>query len=117
MKRRSFLAAAAAAVTGLILPYEPKRIYSFPSRPLRYPKGLTTLLEAHSMKEPVQGFTVTVCGTDINGKSVTEELVFPEGGGKAVTKTAFSKFNIVLPPEPNLHVYNAGITFSIGETS
>ena len=32
MKRRAFLAGLATTAAGLVLPYEPKRIYSFPSR-------------------------------------------------------------------------------------
>lgn len=31
MKRRNFLAGAAAAAAGLVLPYEPRRVYSFPT--------------------------------------------------------------------------------------
>lgn len=31
MRRRSFLAGLATAAAGLVLPYEPRRIYSFPT--------------------------------------------------------------------------------------
>lgn len=30
MRRRHFLAGAAAAAAGLVIPYEPRRVYSFP---------------------------------------------------------------------------------------
>lgn len=35
MKRRSFIQGMMTTAAGLLLPYEPKRVYSFASKPLR----------------------------------------------------------------------------------
>lgn len=46
MKRRSFLGGLVAAVGGLVVPYEPKVVYSFPSRLFEANLRRTALLEA-----------------------------------------------------------------------
>ena len=54
MNRRTFLAGALTTAAGLILPYEPKRIYSFPSKGFAQPELYEELL-IHSIKEGLQG--------------------------------------------------------------
>lgn len=71
MNRRKFLAGALVTAAGLILPYEPKRIYSFPSR-----EYLTPELKLDRMHVwPREGFTV-IQAEDVYRSGRVEQRVF-----------------------------------------
>ncbi len=53
MNRRGFLASLGAAVGALVLPYEPKRVYSFPAKPQL--RGLAAWLPANGEQPPFFG--------------------------------------------------------------